>query len=657
MQNLNEAVAYTAGVRPESGGIDSRTDTVTIRGYTVSGSTTSYIYLDGLRGLTGGGWTYSAFDAFGLERVEVLKGPSAVLYGQVAPGGIVNAVSKRPSAVHQDAVGVQYSSHNTIQGTFDVGGGNEDGTLLFRVVGLGRDGESEVDHTDLQRLFIAPSLTWNITDRTSLTLLTQYQKDEGGSTFQFLPRTGTLVSGTNGFRFSRSDFLGEPDWNNYERTQYALGYQFEHILNDTFTFRNSLRYLESETDYKAVVATGTDAAADGTLARRIMWGYGESKNLIVDTHLESKFSTGPVDNTLLTGVDFYRSDWDNTRWLRATDAINIYNITHNGVNQAHLAAMLAGNPQVQQDVTESQLGFYLQEQAVWGRLHGTIGLRYDTYDLDSLNVLTNARTEVSPDSTTWRAGLLYLFDNGLAPYASYTTSFDAGPYTTTNPATGRAFEDPTESEQWEVGIKYKPANLKALFTASIFELTETDRLSYYKDIATNLVYANQSGEARTRGLELEARVELLKGFDVIAGYAYLDTEITGSSIVNNQETKGNRLPGVAEHTASLWLAYTFPESPLEGLTLGAGVRYVGETYDNVNNVTRIPSYTLFDAAIGYDFGRKFPRLEGLSARLSSTNLTDKRYVAAANVVGTPTGAAVAYYGSGRNIAFSLRYAW
>ncbi|HEY9249724.1 MAG TPA: TonB-dependent receptor plug domain-containing protein, partial [Rariglobus sp.] len=233
VQRLTDAVGYTAGVRPESGGIDSRTEFLTIRGYSVSGSGNSYIYLDGLRGLTGGGWTYSSFDTFGLERVEILKGPSAVLYGQVSPGGIVNAVSKRPDAAQPDSVGVQYGSFNTVQGTFDVGGGNQDGSLQFRLLGLGRDGESEIDHTDLRRTFVAPSLTWNISERTSLTFLVQHQKDEGGSTFQFLPRTGTLVSGTGGFRFDQSDFIGESDWNNYERTQYALGYQFEHAFNDT----------------------------------------------------------------------------------------------------------------------------------------------------------------------------------------------------------------------------------------------------------------------------------------------------------------------------------------------------------------------------------------------------------------------------------------
>lgn len=660
VQNLNDAVAFSAGVRPESSGMDSRTETLTIRGYSVSGfggGTNSNIYLDGLRGLSGGQWSSTSFEPFGLERVEVVKGPSAVLYGQVTPGGLINAVSKRPTGESRDSAAFQYGSFNTVQATFDTSGGSEGKTIRYRLVGLVRNGDSEIDYTDdLQRLFIAPSLTWNIGQRTRLTFLTQYQDDSGGATFQFLPKTGTLTPGLNGFRLARSTFLGEPDWNEFARRQYSLGYQFEHAFNTVVTLHHSLRYLSADTDYKAVVGRGTDADANGTFARRIMWGYGDSGNLTADTYLQSQFSTGAVKHTLLTGVDYYHSSWDHTRWLANTTAINIYAPVYAGVNQAHLAAMLAGNPQLVQVATESQVGAYVQEQAVWGKLHATLGLRHDSYDIDYRNAIANAKTAVNPTATTWRTGLLYLFDNGLAPYASYTTSFDSAPYTTSD-ANGNTFKEPAKAAQWELGLKYKPKSFAALFTASVFELTEENKLSSYKDIASNQVYNAQSGAARTRGAELEARVQLTEGIDLIAAYTHLDTEITKSSITNNLETKGNELPNVPDDSASLWLSYGLHSGALNGLTLGAGVRHTGETYDNVNNVTRLPDYTLFDASISYDFGRQFSSLKGLSARLSGTNLADKLYVATANVSPVAGGAAVAYYGSGRNVTLSLRYAW
>lgn len=659
VQNLNDAVSYSAGVRPESGGMNNITETMTIRGYSVSGfggGTNSNIYLDGLRGLSGGQWSSTAFDTFGLERVEVVKGPSAVLYGQVTPGGLVNVVSKRPSRDQAQSITVQYGSHETLQSTFDLGAATEEGGLQMRVLGLARTGNTEVDTSDdLSRIFVAPSLSLR-KGATTLTLLTQYQEDSGGTTFQFLPRTGSLVAGPNGQRLSRSTFLGEPDWNNFDRTQYSLGYQLEQKLGDKITLRHNLRYLDAATEYRTVVARGTDAAANGTLARRIMFGDGDSGNVTTDLYLESRLSTGEIKHTLLTGLDYYRSDWEHTRYLYSTSSINIYAPTYAGVNQAHVTAMFASAPQLAQDATESQVGLFVQEQASWRNLNATLGVRRDTYDIDYLNKGTQAQTSVAPKATTWRAALLYKAPKGFAPYVSYSTAFDAAPYTSTDSA-GKTFDDPSRSAQWEAGVKYQPEGLPALFTASVFNLRERNRLSSYKDIAANAVYNSQSGEALTRGLELESRFQLSRGLELITAYAHLDTEITKSSLSSGLETKGNKLPNVAEDSASVWLAQTINTGPLAGLSLGVGARYTGPLFDNVNNVTRLPGYTLWDASLGYDLGKRFTHLRGLSLRLSSTNLGDKLYIATANVAATAGGAAVAYYGSGRNVTMSLRYAW
>lgn len=661
VQRLTDAVAYTAGVQAEFQGIDSRVDTFKIRGYDAGGFTNS-IYLDGLRAPGGGQWTRAQFETFGLESVEVLKGPAAILYGAVSPGGVVNSVSKRPSITHQDSVGVQYGSFNTIQGSFDVGGASRDSNVLYRVVGLARDGEAEVDHTDLQRLFIAPSLIWNITERTRLTLFTQFQKDDGGSTYQFLPQTGTLKPGTGGFYLDQSTFLGEPEWNLFERTQYALGYQLEHVVNDTFTARQNLRYSYVETEYLGMVGTPADAnIGTGSYTRRAVRGVGDSKGLTIDTHLQAKFSTGAIEHTLLGGVDFISSEWTHLRLVNtAVPAINIYNPVYTpGIGNTLRNATNWQNGG-DQDVTERQTGVYLQEQLTLGKLHGTLGVRHDWYDIDSVTVSgvnynyegtvgtpnTVSNIQERPESTTWRAGLLYLFDNGIAPYASYTTSFDSAPYTSQDMA-GNPLTDPTEAEQIEVGIKYKPANFNALFTASAFQLTETNRLVRVQP--TPARYA-QIGEARIRGIELEGRVGLYKGLDLIASWTYLDSKITKSG-PGNPAAAGNELPSTPNHIASLWLSYTFDSDLLAGLNIGSGVRHIGESFGDDANTIDIPDYTLFDASIGYDFGKKFTKLEGLSARLSASNIADKRYVASSTVAGA------SWYGSGRSLSLSLRYAW
>lgn len=645
VQRITDAVAYTAGVQSEFQGVDSRTDTFKIRGYDAGGFTNN-IYLDGLRAPGGGQWTRAQFDPFGLERVEVLKGPSAVLYGAVSPGGVVNSVSKRPAIGLPHTVGVQVGSHNTLQGTFDVGGANADNSLLYRVVGLARDGEAEVDHTDLRRLFAAPSLTWNISRRTRLTLLAHYQKDEGGSTYQFLPQTGTLKPGANGFWLSPSTFLGEPDWNLFERTQYGLGYQFEHIVNSVFTLRQNLRYAYIDTEYRGIAGTPADAnLTTGAYNRRSVWGYGDSDNVTVDTHAQAKFSTGDISHTVLGGVDFIRSDWAHTRVVGTAAAINIYNPVYTGVNAA---AIMATAPQSKLAVTEQQTGFYVQEQAVLGKLHGTLGVRHDLYDIeyaDAAASATVARVNQTPEATTWRAGLLYTLDNGLAPFVSYATSFSAESYTL-HDVNGVPLDSPTESEQFEVGVKYKPAGVNALFTVSGFQLVEQNRL--FRVIPTPARY-NQVSEATTQGVELEGRAELLQGLDLIAAFTYLDSEI--SKTTTGGPAKGNRLSAVPEHIASLWLAYSFRDSTLSGLTLGAGVRHNGGTFGDDTNTIKIPGYTLFDASLTYDLSRSFPALAGASLRLSGTNLADKRYVASSTAPGA------AWYGSRRNVSLSVRYSW
>jgi len=658
VQRLTEAVSYTAGVLAADQGMDSRWDGLRIRGYN-AGSDTSNFYLDGLRGPSGGQWTKGQFDTFGLERVEVVKGPSGVSYGLVTPGGLVNAVSKRPTEDPYHSLGIQYGSHDTIQGTFDFSGPTGLEGLTYRILGLARDGHAEVDHTDLSRLFIAPSLTWQITDRTSLTILSQYQKDEGGATFQFLPRVGTLDRGPYGY-ISNSTFLGEPEWNVYDREQYAIGYQFEHQFNDHLTFRQNLRFTHVDNLYRAMAGGGTGGTPT-TFARRAVVGDGDSDGLAVDTLLEGKFETGPVQHTLIGGVDYVYSDWSHLRLVNSADPaiqpINIYDPVYTpGIGTALKNSKLWAGPDA--NVTESQLGLYLQEQAVFGPWHATLGLRHDWHRVDyRQDNLTNADHEgngtagaptnfkVTPSATTWRGGLLYLFDNGLAPYVSYTTSYEAAPYSNLG-VDNQPLREPVESEQFELGLKFKPWE-KALFTASVFQLTEENG---EVQIQAPPPRFGQIGESRTRGFEFEGRMEMAEGLDVVATYTYLDTEVMKSS-ASLAAQEGNRLPGVPEHVASLWLTYTFRDSCLEGLSVGSGVRYVGSSYGDAANSIGIPSYTLFDASIGYDLGKASASLQGASLRLSATNLADKRYVASAS------GATSSWYGSGRNVSLGLNYKW
>ncbi|CAD5107770.1 TonB-dependent siderophore receptor [Zestomonas carbonaria] len=642
VQNLNDAVRYTAGVRSESAGIDSRADDIRIRGFD-AGSWSNSRYLDGLRVPRGGQWTTTQFDTYGLERVEVIKGPAAVLYGQVTPGGMINMVSKRPTAEQRNEALLQAGSHDQYKLALDVGGVlDEQGQWLGRLVGSFNDGNAQVDHTDLSRTFIAPSLTWLASEDTEVTFLAQYQKDDGGSTYQFLPMTGTLR--TPHGRIDRDTFLGEPDWNVYDREQWSLGYALGHRINDTLSFRQNLRYSYVDTLYKGAVSFG-DTQPDGhTLRRRAVLGDGTAKSITVDNHLQADFATGALDHTTLFGVDYLKVDWEHLR--TGTNhpniaPIDIFDPVYSGV--ADIAPNL--RPQSSYDTTNRQTGIYLQDQIAWENWRVTLGGRYDDFDDNQANRLNGTRTVTKDEAFTWRVGATYLFDNGLAPYFSYSTSFE--------PAVGETWDgspfEPTEGKQYEAGIKFQPEGSDSLITLSAFQLEQQNITVADTDPSHNTCLPSlcqrQSGESRIRGVELEGKASLTDGLSLSGGYTYLDAEVTKSTGAD----KGKRLAQVPRHMASLWADYRFQGGPLAGLSIGAGARYTGGTYGDPENLYHIRGYTLFDASVRYDLERL--GIQGTEVALNASNLTDELYVANCSTV------ASCFYGSGRNVTASLKYHW
>lgn len=569
-----------------------------------------------------------------MERVEVSKGPSAVLYGQVTPGGLLNQVSKRPTMDTRGLVSVRQGSFGLWQASADSSGAiDPEGTVLYRLLGLYREGGSQVEHTELRRFMIAPSLTWNISEDTHLTILMNYQNDAGGATYQFLPVQGTVYPTGSG-TIARGTFLGEPDFNTFDREQYSVGYEFEHRFNDVFTLQQNARYENVETYYESIIAFTTPPNAAGNMVRRGVRGIGEAMNMVVDTRLRAEFSTGVLKHTLLAGADIFYSQWDHARQrLAAVGPINVYEPVYTGVNRNFVN-------QISQDVGESQFGFYLQEQLQWGQWHLSLGGRHDQSRIELFDKITGARTLTKSDAFTGRAGLLYLFDSGIAPYASYATSFEPVAGTT---FAGKPFE-PTEGEQIEFGIKYEPKKFNALFTLSAFQLTQKNNLTAD---SVNAGFQVQTGEVEIRGVEFETKVALKEGLAVYGGLTYLESEITKS----NDGVAGNNVLNVPKFMGSLWLDYTVQHGPLAGLGMGAGVRYVSERFGDNANLYYLEDYVLMDMAVRYDLGRLNEILKGASASLRINNLADKVYVAKAN------GPMAANYGPGREISINLTYTW
>lgn len=641
VESIAESLRYTPGVVTQYGNTDLRYDWLTVRGF-VPGR-----YLDGLRLPFGSrGYSQPRIEPYGLERVEVLKGPTSLLYGQGTPGGLVNMVSKRPTTDTVREVELQYGSHNRKQLALDLGGKlDETGELSYRLVGLTRRSDTAYDYVNEEKTYIAPSITWRPNTDTHLTLMAQYQKlsSQGGGGAPVLPANGTLY--TSVYKaLPLGTFAGEPNFDHYSNEQYFLGYEFEHRLNDTWTLRQNLRYGETMSDTKRVQLFCLTTACNPTSMGRYAWAFPEkSKLFTVDNQAQATFSTGPVKQTVLMGVDYSseRSVYDESALSPLATAFNVYAPVYGTYN----GAIPAVATHIEQN--REQLGAYLQDQIKLDRWTLVAGGRYDWADTTTRTVTSTANNNVkqSDGAFTGRFGLLYSFDNGITPYVSYSTSFQPAVGTS---RTLQPFQ-PTKGKQYETGIKYQPDGSSTMVTLSAYELTQQN-VTTPDPINTN--FSVQTGEVRMRGIELEGKLNLQKGLDLIASYGYTDSKITKANASGaGVNTTGNRLAFVPRNQASAWLDYTVQNEALAGLGMGVGARHIGENYGDNANVYHMPGVTLFDAALRFDFGKVNPQLKGLRMALNASNILNKTYVAAC------LSSAGCYYGDGRNVYLTLKYGW
>lgn len=619
---LGEALDYIPGVVGQPFGADPRFDAPRIRGFDGRQSQ----FLNGLRMMRTAG--APAVDPYGLERIEVLRGPASVMYGQGNPGGIINMISKRPVFEKFGEVGLQFGSYDTYGTYFDFGGPvAQDSDFAYRLTGLVRNAGAQTDYLDNDRYFIAPSLTWQPDNDTKLTILTSVQRDNP-STPSGLPPQLTLNATDN--RLSRDFFVGDPAFDTSERTLTNLGYEFEHRFNDTWTFRQNARYTNLDWEYQALGMATAGLAPDGHTIRRSATFQDELLNTVnLDNNLQAEFSTGAIDHTVLMGLDYRYFDNNVTTEFWTATPLDANNPIYGQPITLGPRTLYAA---VDSDLT--QVGVYLQDELAAGNWRATFGLRQDWASTQggSTNALGVTRPLDKDDhKLTGRAGVSYLFDNGIAPYISYATSFEPVPV----PATGALLE-PTTGEQIEVGVKYSPQDWDGYFTAALYDLRQQNVLTTV--VQDGAPVSAQIGEVRVRGLELEAVAGLADGLNLRGAYTYMEAEIVEGP------DNGNRPDNVPEHSASLWLDYTFAEdTALEGFGVGGGVRFVGQRYGNTANTIDLNAVTLLDASVHYKKGN-------LKASLNLQNLADKDYVASCGSFGC-------YYGDGRTVMGRVAVTW
>ncbi|WP_249157143.1 TonB-dependent siderophore receptor [Bradyrhizobium sp. KB893862 SZCCT0404] len=633
-QSIAQAVRYTPGTRGEFAGADARTDAVYVRGFLADQ------YLDSLRLLNFGIFAYSLVEPFNLERVEILHGPASILYGQSSPGGLVDMVSKRPTLDPYHEMFVSTGSYGRMQAGVDLSGPiDKNKEFLYRFTASGFDVGSQVDHGDYQRISIAPSLTWRPDNNTTLTVLGTYQRDPKAGFYNQLSPLGIgTITPFKGSFIPTSFYSGEPGFDKTDRTYGSVGYLFEHSFNNNVKVRQNLRYTDLSTDFAVVSPnSGTDPS---NMTRGAFTTQESIRSIAVDNQAEAKFYAGPFEHTVLAGID-YRNGVDKTLngALAVAPPINAFNPVY-GTPFGPVPFTTRNRQQI------DQVGEYIQDQIKYDHWVALLGIRHDLAQsrTDSTALASNITT-TSPKSdtaVTKRGALLYKFDSGIAPYIQYTESFQPTAGTT---FAGSPFA-PTTGKQEEVGIKYQP-NDKSLYTIAAFNLVQQNVLTPDTDPAHGPGQRVQTGEIRSRGIELEAKTEVNRELTVLASYTYLDNVVTRT---NTAAQLGKHPVGFPMNSAAVWADYTFRGGVLDGFGLSGGVRYIGELPGNTANTFYVPDVTLFDAAIHYDFSALGPLFKGYSAQVNATNLFDKTYVTYCQDIGC-------YYGLRRNVIATLRYKW
>jgi iron complex outermembrane receptor protein len=626
---LDEVLRYTAGVRAGTFGADTRNDWWLIRGFK---SDDIGLFLDGMQ------LFYTSYASWKLqtpnmERVEVLRGPSAVLYGGSSPSGIVNVISKMPPTEPVRYIETGVNNFGNAYVGFDVGGPvatqPENGKLFYRVVGQVQNGNTQVNFTPDNNYFIAPSFTWKPDADTTFTVLASASKQDTRG-INFLPYQGTVTNAPFG-KIPTSFFSGDPSVDKFTREQEMLGYQFERNLTDDLTFRQNARFAHVDVTYRGYVGSGWTDVNTATLGRYNWYAKDTANQADLDNQLEYRFNTGPVKHTMLFGVDLkgYQID-DYQAFGFGVSSINVLNPSY-GAAEVPLPTSPFRNFQI----TQKQAGTYLQDQMKLGNFTLVLSGRNDWVETTQAARDTGATVASRDDSKfSGRAGLIYNFDSGIAPYVAYATSY--------NPVVGLNASNqlllPETGKQVEVGLKVQPKGFDGYFTVSAFDLKRQNALT---TDPSNPLLQNQTGEVTSRGIELEAVANVtqeLKLIGAFTSYHIFTSKDLDSSLVGKTPTN------TPEMLASGWADYTFKEGPLTGFGFGGGVRYVGSSWADTANTLEVPAVVLGDLAVHYEW-------QNWRTAINVINLTDKIYVASC------ASASSCFYGDRRRVTASVSYKW
>lgn len=606
-----EVLQYTPGILTDYYGSDDRNDYFKIRGF----QATTYrdgLTLSSMRGVRE--------DPFAYERIEVLRGANSTLFGAADPGGSVNFVSKQPRFNSFGQGYVTYGSFDHKEVGIDVGNAlNESKTLAGRFTAKKQDSEREYDHSQDDNQLVMGGLTWAPTEFTSGTIVLDHLKTES------TPNSGGYPLDRE---YDRDEFFGEPSYNFHDVERTTLSGNVTHDFDNGFVLRSNLRYSKLTDDFGYVYLSDTTGRVGTTIDRVQFATDSEADQLNGNVMLQYDHRFENVDSSTLVGVEYLDSSTETTSIFTPASSIDIANPIFTGV--ARGAAPFTAR---KEDAKTTAI-FLQQNLSFYERFIVTGGVRRDFMDLSSkgFNTFNVAPTPVVFDDndnfseTSYRGALTYIVSDEVSTYVSMVESV-APPEIGVTPKRGK---------QYEVGVKYAPLGMNALFSAAVYDLTQDD-VTFAVTLPDNRIEQQTIGETRTRGLDLEAKADITENLSLVGGYSYMESEIVRDI---DPSREGNEFDVAPKHSASLWSYYSFPGTKLSA---GLGARYVGAYYFNLANTSKSDATTLFDAAFNYNIAK------GTDLALNVSNLMNEQHV-----VGTGTAN---YYNPGREVTAKLSYNW
>jgi iron complex outermembrane recepter protein len=619
VRRLNEALKNAPGV------IADNSERSAFEGFTIRGFSNRNIIRNGLRDDTS---ITTNINTENIEQIEVLRGPASVLFGQGGAGGTINIVTKKPQSTPFYAIEGTVGSFDTYGGSIDFTGPlNNDRTFLYRLNASVSTTDTFIDFFERERYLIAPSFTWLMSKNTQLTLEAEYS-DQKQPNDRGLPAVGTVLPNPNG-KLPINRFIGEPfdeiDKNN--RQSLRIGYNFEHRFNEDWQLRNNFNFSYLSAAQNSLFPSNL-LDDNRTLERGLYVAKFAQQTYSLDTNVVGNFKTGSIDHKVLFGIDLSRdiSYQEGRNFLQELDPIDIFNPIYRRESAGAVIEEFADAPTISQG-----LGFYLQDQiSLSDNFKLVLGGRFDIVTQELENNQGETTSSQQDEAFSPRIGIVYQPNQAVSLYANYSRSFQQ--VTGTN-LDNRLFE-PERGTQYEVGMKVDWTN-NLSSTLALYQITRSNVLTTdFRDSSGNS--SIQTGEQRSRGIELDITGEIAPGWKIIGGYAYTDAQVTEDNSIPVE----NRINNVPEHAFSLWSTYEIQKGNLQGLGFGLGLFYVGERQGDLDNSFSLPSYLRTDAALFY-------RRNNFRAALNLQNLFDNEYF--------ETGESLlrVYPGAPRTVKFTL----